>query len=514
MVASETKKKASRADKVIAFIQKYCRVPEGPTVGQRIKLEEFQIKFIRDVYDRDVPVRRAILSMARKNAKTTLIAAIMLVHLVGPEALQNTQIISGAMSKEQAAIVFDLAAKMVRLEPRLDSIIRIVDSKKRMYGLLMQVEYRALSAEGKTAHGLSPVLAILDETGQVQGTTDPFIEAITTSQGAHKNPLLIVISTQAATDGDLLSIWIDDALRTKDPRIVCHLYTAPVGCDLLDESAWYAANPALGIFRGLDDLRTSMEEASRLPSQESSARNLLLNQRVSTKTPAISKSVWDSCKGELPPIEECEEFYGGIDLSGRLDLTAFVLLGRKGDFWYCYAWFFAPEKGIEERSKRDRAPYSTWAQQGHIITTPGASVDYEWVALKMKEICSPLENITAIAYDRWRIDLLKKEMEELGFELPLKPWGQGFKDMAPALDSIESKLLNGKVIHGGNPVLTMCAANSTIVKNPAGDKKLDKIKSTGRIDGYVAMAMACGIADGIHESQGDFNDFLKSPVVL
>src|SRR5690606_946235 len=152
---------------------------------------------------------------------------------------------------------------------------RIIPSGKRLIGLPMNTEFRALAADGKTAHGLSPVLVIGDEWGQVRGPQSDFIDALLTSQGAHADPLQIVISTQAATDADWLSVQIDDALKSGDPKIVCHLYAAPEGCDLLDVDAWKAANPALGLFRSEADLQEQMVQAQRMPSMENSVRNLL-----------------------------------------------------------------------------------------------------------------------------------------------------------------------------------------------------------------------------------------------
>ncbi|MCF5946313.1 terminase large subunit, partial [Xanthomonas perforans] len=247
-----------------------------------MNLAKFQKDFIRDVYDNPADTRRAYLSIGRKNGKTGLIAALLLAHLVGPEAKQNAQIVSGAMSRDQAALVFNLASKMVQLSADLSGIVKIIPSGKRLVGLPLNTEFRALAADGKTAHGLSPVLAILDEVGQVRGPQSDFVDAIVTSQGAHANPLLLVISTQAANDADLLSIWLDDAQRSSDPRIVCHLHAAADGCPLDDEKEWMAANPALGTFRSRDDLAEQMKQAQRMPSMENSARNLLLNQRVST----------------------------------------------------------------------------------------------------------------------------------------------------------------------------------------------------------------------------------------
>ncbi|MFB6400935.1 terminase large subunit [Pseudomonas putida] len=491
----------TRAEKIIAFIERYCVTPEGADVGKPLCLAEFQRQFIRDVYDNPVGTRRAILSVARKNGKSGLIAGLLLAHLVGPEAKQNSQLVSGAMSRDQAALVFNLAAKMVQLSPALSKIVRIVPSGKRLLGLNLNTEFRALAADGKTAHGLSPVLAILDEIGQIRGPQSDFVDAITTSQGAHAAPLLIAISTQAANDADLLSQWIDDALRSNDPKIVCRLYAAAAGCDLMDEDAWRAANPALGIFRSETDLREQMQQAERMPSMSNTARNLLLNQRVSLDSPFISPDVWMACDTAPDPFEGL--VYAGLDLSARTDLTALVLIGKVDGVWQVRPYFWTPEQGLFDRAQKDRAPYDMWVRQGYIRTTPGATVDLEAVALDMAEILSDCE-VAAIAYDRWRIDVLKKELERLGLELPLVPHGQGFRDMAPALDALEAELLNGRIAHGGHPVLTLCAANAVAVKDPSGNRKLDKSRRTGRIDGLQALAMAFGAAQ-VAEAPADLD---------
>lgn len=482
----------TRADKIIAFIERYCVTPEGANVGQPLVLADFQKGFIREVYDNPAGTRRGYLSIARKNGKTGLIAGLLLAHLIGPEAVQNSQIVSGAMSRDQAALVFNLAAKMVQQSPRLTSLVRIVPSGKRLIGLPLNVEYRALAADGKTAHGLSPVLAILDEVGQVRGPQSDFVDAITTAQGAHAAPLLLTISTQAASDADLLSVWLDDAKASKDPRIVSHVYEAPAGCELLDEAAWQAANPALGIFRSRDDLAEQMKQAQRMPSMGNMARNLLLNQRVSTDSPFVSPDVWAENDGDPEAFDDVP-VYAGLDLSARTDLTALVLVGMVDGVWQVRPYFWTPEQGLQDRARRDRTPYDVWAQQGFLRTTPGATVDYAHVAQDMAEILADVD-LQAVAFDRWRIDVLRRELERLGLELPLVEWGQGFRDMGPALDSLEAELLNGRIAHGGHPVLTACAMNATTVKDPAGSRKLDKSRATGRIDGMQALAMAIGVA--------------------
>lgn len=493
-------KNQTRGERVIAFLETHVRIPDGEHVGKPMKLAAFQKRFIRACYDNPKGTRRAYLSIARKNGKTAIIAGIVLAHLIGPEAKQNTQIVSGARSRDQAALVFDLASKMVMVSPGLYPLVKITPSGKRIIGLARNVEYRALAADGTTAHGLSPILAILDEVGQVKGSQDAFVDAITTAQGAHKDPLLIAISTQAADDADLFSQWLDDAENSGDPRIVSHVYAAEKDAELLDKKAWKAANPALGLFRNLDDLAEQAKQAKRMPSAENTFRNLCLNQRVSTVCPFISVDVWKSCGGVVHEYGSAP-VWAGLDLSARTDLTALVIIGKIAGVWHVTPHFWTPEQGILERAKRDRVPYDVWARQGWLHTTPGATVDYEFVANDIGAILSALD-LQAVAFDRWRIGIFQKELDTLGLTLPLVEFGQGFKDMSPAIDTLESEMLNGRIAHGMHPVLTMCAANAVITKDPAGNRKLDKHKATGRIDGLVALAMAFGVANMNTETEG------------
>lgn len=509
------KKELSRAEKAILFIHTFCRIPEGKFVGQPLILDDFQQDFFRALFDGNRKVRRAIWSMARKNSKTTTIACLLLVFLVGPEAKLNSQVVSGAMSRDQAALVFDQCCKIIRMSPELEGIIKIIPSSKTLVGLPMNVHYKALSAEGKTAHGLSPLVVIFDELGQVVGPRSDFYDALATSQGAHENPLFIIISTQAANDTDLLSILIDDAINSNDPNTLCQLYTAPEGCDLMDEDAWRAANPALGTFRSYEDVKEQAEKAKRMPSAEATFRNLILNQRVTSNSPFISRDTWRACGGavDIEP-KDCDELYGGLDLSEIKDLTAFILLGRKGDEWFVWCYFWTPEIGLYDRAKKNRAPYDVWHEQGFLYTTPGATVNYEFVAQEIGDIVGGLENMVCIAFDRWKMQYFRKEMERIGLDLPMVEWGQGFKDMAPALDAVERMILNEKLNHANHPVLTMCAANAVVTKDPSGNRKLDKSKTSGRIDGMQALAMAAGVAERNHELDGNIDDFISEPLII
>ena len=479
-----------RGERVCDFIEQFCLVPEGKLVGQPIKLMQFQRKFIMDIYNNPKGTSRAYLSVARKNGKSALIAGILLAHLVGPEARKNSQIISGARSRDQASLVFKLAEKMVRLSPTLSKVIRIVPSQKSLIGLAMNVEYKAISAEAGTAHGLSPVLAILDEVGQVRGQQDAFIEAIETAQGAHDDPLLIAISTQAATDGDLFSIWLDDAANAKDKRIVSHVYTAPEGCDVMDKKAWKAANPALGEFRSLTDIQDFATQASRLPAKENSFRWLYLNQRIEATSPFLSRAEWEA-NSAPPEVEDGAICYAGLDLSASRDLTAFVLAFPHDDGYDIIPQFFLPSDGLREKAKTEKVPYDLWADQGFLTVIDGPVIVPAMVAQAVAE-ASERYNIQLLAYDRWRINDFQRELDAIGAQVPMTPFGQGFKDMAPAVDRLERLVAERKLRHGAHPIMNMCAANAVTERDPAGNRKLTKKKSSGKIDGLVALAMALG----------------------
>ena len=232
---------------VIAFIETVCLVPEGKFVGQPLKLQGWQKDILRAIYDNPHGTRRAIISMGRKNAKTTLSACLLLAHLCGPPARNkpNSELYSAAQSRDQAAIIFSLTAKMIRLNPMLAQTVQIQETAKTLRCGELGTRYRALSAEATTAFGLSPSLIIHDELGRVRGPRSPLYEALETAVGAQEAPLSIIISTQAATDSDLLSILVDDALRGADPTTVVKLYAAPPELDPFSEEAIRAANPAL-----------------------------------------------------------------------------------------------------------------------------------------------------------------------------------------------------------------------------------------------------------------------------
>lgn len=494
----------SRVERVIAFLED-LPVTAGKMAGTKMIVREWQRDFLEAVYREDEdgnrPVRTAVLSMARKNGKTGIAAGLALCHLAGPEAEPRGECYAAANDRFQAGKMFAEMVAIINDHPELDARCNIIRFRKEIEVLEGQGKgsiFAALSSDATTKLGLSPSFTVVDELGYAPKRD--LYDALDSAMGARDNPLLVAISTQAPDDNHVFSTLIDYGLKVQagevdDPSFHLTLYTAPESDDPMDRETWLKANPALGDFRSEEDVARQAAQAERIPSKMQDFRNKILNQRVAAHVRFIAKAEWDACGGEIDiEVLKGRPCFGGLDLSAARDLTAWVLVFPMDDGTiHVLPRFFLPENGIAEKSDADRVPYDVWARQGFIDLIPGSTIDPGFVAEAMAEDAAQFD-IQAVAYDRWRIEDLRRELDRIGAAMELVPHGQGFKDMSPAVDTLERAVAEAKLRHGGNPVLTMCAANAVITKDAAGARKLDKAKAAGRIDGLVALAMAQSIA--------------------
>jgi phage terminase large subunit-like protein len=324
-------------------------------------------------------------------------------------------------------------------------------------------------------------------------------EALETATAAQAQALSIIISTQAPSDNDLFSILIDDAKAGHDPRTTLSLYTAPRELDPFAESTIRLANPAFDSFLNKTEVLAMAADARRMPSREAEYRNLLLNQRVEASSPFVTPAQWQACSG-APFDLTGRDVFAGLDLSETRDLTALVLVGTDicDGSWHAVPTFWLPSEGLFDKARGDRIPYDLWHDQGYLETTPGPAVSYEYVAYHLRQVFDQ-HRVIKLGFDRWNLVHLKPWLLNAGFsEQVIKDkfvgFGQGFKDMSPALRDLESIILEKKLRHGGHPVLNMCANNAVIERDPAGNRKLSKKRAAGRIDGMIALLMAIGVA--------------------
>ncbi len=537
----------NRAEAVIAFIETLC-LPDGDMAGQPFILMEWQAAFILRAYSRDGSdvriVTRAILSMPRKNGKTALIAALLLVHLVGPEAKRFGQLYSCGVDRTQAAVLYNYARNMVLMDEELSDRINCADSKFQLSDRVSGSVYTALSADVKNKHGKSASFLVFDDLSQFSADSELYT-VMTTSTGANADAMTWVISTQAPSDDALLSQLIDYAEKCEsgefdDPSTILALYAAPSDADPWSEDVWQACNPALGHHRTGGELRQTASMARRLPSLENAFRNLYLNQRVSGSANAIDLDLWRLAQSEFDPFEDADELahvecFAGLDLGWTKDLCSLALTWRFDDGHIKSAtWSWSPGFDLDRRGSADGAPYRQWADdpRAFLTATETRQVSADEVAKFLRRLIDTF-NVVGLAFDQAKIRFFLEALEREGIDahvvgasedeygLPMWRHSQGWSipiagdilAMPRSIVLLEEAFATATLSVRSSPLLTWCMSNARLVANPSGDRKWLKKRELGRIDEVIALTMSVGLAlrDGAGE-RGSMNDFLSSPV--
>ena len=490
------RKNLSRAQKVIAFLE-FLPITSGLLAGENLKLLPFQREIVNALYAVDGKGKRkiktAVISLPRKNGKTQLASGLALAHLCGPEAESRGQVFSAAADREQAALVFREMEAAILRTPELAKRCRIQSFTKTITDLETGSIYTALSSDSRKAHGLSPSFTIFDELAQSKDRT--LFDNLQTGRGARKSPLMVVISTQTQDPHHILSELIDYHLSIQegtlpaDPGFYGYVASAPMDMDPWCEEVWHACNPALGIFRSLEEMREFAEMAKKVPAQESAFRALYLNQRVSAEGRWLASADVEACLGDIPDLAG-REAYAGLDLASTQDLCALSLAfapKSEEEPFYILPFAWCPQDAIRERSKRDRVPYDLWARQGYLAPTSGGVVDYGVILKRIDELAKTY-NLKGILFDRWGSQKIVKDMQDMG--LVTLEFGQGFASMSPPTKAMETLILQRRIRFPENPCLKWNFANVQCESDAAGNLKPSKQKSREKIDMVVASIMA------------------------
>ena len=489
-----------KARRVTGFIE-CLKHTKGEFHGKPFKLLPWQERIIRDVFgtvrDDDPTMRQyttAYIEIPKKQGKSELGAAIALNMLANDDEWK-AEVYSCASDRQQAAIVFDVAVDMVKQSPALSKRIKIIPSMKRMVYQPTGSIYQVLSSEVATKHGLNVSACIFDEL-HTQPTRALYDVMTQGSGDARKQPLWFFLTT-AGTDRNSICWEVHqkalDVLegRKIDPRFYPVIFGLPDDADWTSEANWYKANPSLGHTITIDKVRDAFHKAQETPADENQFRQLRLNQWVKQSVRWMPMDKWDECGGVVDPYQlEGRACYAGLDLSSTSDLTALVLVfppSNEDEPYTVMPFFWLPEETLSLRVRRDHVPYDQWAKRGYIHTTEGNVVHYGFIE---QFICQLGEryNIREIAHDRWNATMMVQTLEDDGFTMV--PFGQGFKDMSPPTKELMRLVLEHKLCHGGHPVLRWNMDNAYVRTDPAGNLKLDKEKSTEKVDGAVALVMA------------------------
>jgi len=490
------KKNLSRAARVIAFCE-YLPITAGIHAGRKLKLRDWQKEIVNSIYAVDRKgkrkVRTALVTLPRKNGKTALAAALALCHLLGPESEEHRQIFSCASDREQAAIIYREMEAIILSVPEFEARCHIQSFHRTITDTETGSVYKAMSADARKAHGLSPSFMVYDELAQAPDRE--LYDNLVTGTGARKEPLMVVISTQSADPNHIMSELVDYALKIKDgtlpddPAFYGCVYAAPDDCDPWDEKTWFACNPALDDFRSLEEMRIFAEQAKKIPAKESVFKNLYLNMRVDPTAKWIASTDFEACVGEIPDLSG-RECYAGLDLSSTQDLSALSLCFapiEENEPFYTLHYAWCPENAIKARSKQDRVPYDLWNRQQYIEATPGSVIDYGYI-LKRIEAISKQYNLKAILFDRWGATKIIKDLEDMN--LTVLEFGQGFASMSPPSKELEKLVLQRKIIVPDNPALKWCFSNVIVEVDAAGNVKPSKKRSKEKIDMVVSSIMA------------------------
>ena len=490
----------AKAQRVIRFIQ-CLNHTKGEFHGQPFRLLPWQEKVIRDVFgtvrDDDPSIRQyttAYIEIPKKNGKSELGAAIALNMLCNDDE-QRAEVYSCASDRQQAAIVFDVAVDMVKQNKTLSKLIKIIPSTKRMVYTKTGSIYQVLSSEVATKHGLNVSACIFDEL-HTQPTRALYDVMTQGSGDARKQPLWFFLTT-AGTDRNSICWEVHqkaiDILegRKADPRFYPVIFGLPDQADWTDEQNWYKANPSLDQTISIEKVRDAYHKALETPADENMFRQLRLNQWVKQSVRWMPMDKWDECGGafDLAALEG-KICYAGLDLSSTGDLTTIVLVfppWEPDGTFIVLPFFWLPEENLPLRVRRDHVMYDKWEKQGFIQTTEGNVVHYGFIE---RFICALGEryNIREIAYDRWNASMMVQNLEDDGFTMV--PFGQGFRDMSPPTKELMRLVLERKILHSGHPVLRWNMDNVFVRTDPAGNVKIDKEKSTEKVDGAVALVMA------------------------
>ena len=489
-----------KAQRVLRFIE-CLKHTKGEFHGKPFKLLPWQERIIRDVFGTmrdDYPDQRqyttAYIEIPKKNGKSELGAAIALNMLCNDDEWK-AEVYSCASDRQQAAIVFDVAVDMVKQSPALSKRIKIIPSVKRMVYQPTGSIYQVLSSEVATKHGLNVSACIFDEL-HTQPTRALYDVMTQGSGDARKQPLWFFLTT-AGTDRNSICWEVHQKAldiiegRKADPRFYPVLFGLPDNADWQSEENWYKANPSLDQTISIEKVRDAYRKALETPADENMFRQLRLNQWVKQSVRWMSMDKWDECGGNIDlTMLEGRRCYGGLDLSSTSDLTTLVLVFPPRDEDEAYVilpFFWLPEETLPLRVRRDHVMYDVWERRKYLTTTEGNVVHYGYIEKTINELAERYD-IREIAYDRWNASMMVQNLQDDGFTMV--PFGQGFKDMSPPTKELMRLVLEHKINHGGHPILRWNMDNAYVRTDPAGNIKLDKEKSTEKVDGAVALVMA------------------------
>jgi phage terminase large subunit-like protein len=485
----------AEAARAVAFISSLTH-SKGAAARTPFRLRPWQESITRQLFgtldaEGYRQYRTALIFLPTRNGKSELAAAYALYGLLGDQE-PGAELYSVAVDVDQAALVFNTAANMVRHDPALASRLEIVPSRRRILHHASASAYRVLASDAPSALGVNASGLVMDELAAWPHRD--LYDVMASRTGSRRAPLTIIITTAGSDEHGVGKEVYDYACRVRDgaiddPSFLPVLYEAPEDADPWSEETWHASNPALGDFRSLEEFRIAARHAKEVPGREGSFRRLYLNQWVSQQDqPWLPLAAWDACAVERLESPAGRRAFLGLDLSATTDLTALVTLVADGHGGYdVTADFWCPADLIRERTRRDRVPYDTWVQQGYLHATPGNIISKDVIRARIHALMDELD-VAAVAVDPWNARDLTAQLQADG--VPAVEVQQTMGNLTSATKEVEVLVLSGRLRHDGHPILRWNIGNACVDSDANGNVRPSKRRSVERIDGATALVTA------------------------
>jgi phage terminase large subunit-like protein len=505
------------AKRSITFFETFLHHGKGSKfAGNKFELSPWQCFVNWCVYgwknagDGSRRFQEAYLEVAKKNGKTTWMAGQVLYALIA-DAEPAAEIYSVATTRDQAKQTYEECKNIIRHSPHIAKMIKVwtnsITYEKGTTGF-----FKPLASDSDTLDGKNSHVVIVDEYHAHKD--DSVVDNMKSGMAARQQPLMWYITTAGFNKNRPCFAFRDTCIKVlkqilNQENLFVMIHTADKDDDWEEETTWIKGNPNIGISVSLDFLRKEYIAAKNNPRKLVNFKTKHLNQWVDAENVWIEHDTWTACnKGEEDLTGY--EAYGGLDLASVRDLTAFCLRFQKPDGTSFYKWrFYVPEDSVQERVKDKGIPYDVWIEEGLIFTTPGNITDYNYIKAHIKLLCEDFK-IKKIGYDRWNSSQLVIDLISEGIQM--EAIGQGYASMSAPTKEFEKEILSGKMNHAGNPVMTWQISNVHIQRDPSDNIKVDKAKSSEKVDGVVAaiMAKAMYMIDHGNEAKPDPNEIYKN----
>jgi len=483
------------AQLAIEFIEECCHHVKGEKAGTRLLLEEWQKAIVANLFGWKRPdgtrrYREALIYIPRGNSKTTMAAAFVNLVLFTDHE-KGAELYSAAAEREQARLCFDVVTGMIRIEPELATRAELM-----RYAIVVgDSSYKALSSEAGSKHGQNAHLVVIDELHAHK--TPELAEVLMTSTGKRRQPLVVHLTTADFDRESICNQKHEYAAKVRDgiiddPSFLPVIYEASVSDDFTDPKTWAKANPNLGISVPLDYMTRECKRAQEQPSYRNTFLRLHLNVKTTTNVACIRMDQWDSCDERRSWVElRGSECFGGLDLSSKTDIAAFVLMFPDGDAYDLLAFFWATDDAAGKRAaeKNNAAAYRGWVHEGLIQVVSGSRIEQQPIRSKINEL-NEVYRIREIAYDPWNAEALRQDLESDG--LTMIEFNQNLRNFTEPMKEYLALISNGMIRHGGNKVMRWMASNLAAYEDASGNIRPDKGHSSDKIDGQVAAIMALG----------------------